>query len=121
MKGAYATSFYRFVAMFVIMNKKSKIKDDKPDLYDVLKDNPRWAEEEKKSNNSAVKKDIPPKIKEDEKNISDISKVPKSSGKVENFLFEDEKSELAEENKSEFRSVDFLNKKNEETERKNKE
>ena len=121
MKGAYATSFYRFVAMFVIMNKKSKNKDDKPDLYDVLKDNPRWAEEEKKSNNSAVKKDIPPIIKEDEKNISDISKVPKSSGKVENFLFEDEKSELAEENKSEFSSVDFLNKKNEETERKNKE
>ena len=51
--------------MFVIMNKKSKYKDDKPDLYDVLKDNPRWAEEEKKSNNSAVKKDIPPIIKED--------------------------------------------------------
>lgn len=41
MKGAYATSFYRFVAMFVIMNKKNKNKDDKPDIYDVLKDNPR--------------------------------------------------------------------------------
>lgn len=123
MKGAYATSFYRFVAMFVIMNKKNKNKDDKPDIYDVLKDNPRWAEEEKKAENKSQsplqKVKIPSEIKEDEKNISDISQNPKSDSKVENFLFEDEKSELEEENKSEFNSVDFLNTKNKETEKKN--
>lgn len=125
MKGAYATSFYRFVAMFVIMNKKNKNKDDKPDIYDVLKDNPRWAEEEKKAENKSQsplqKVKIPSEIKEDEKNISDISQNPKSDSKVENFLFEDEKSELEEENKSEFNSVDFLNTKNKETEKKNQE
>lgn len=125
MKGAYATSFYRFVAMFVIMNKKNKNKDDKPDIYDVLKDNPRWAEEEKKEENKPKtplqKVKIPSEIKEDEKNISDISKTPKSDSKVENYLFEDEKSELEEENKSEFNSVDFLNTKNKETEKKNQE
>ena len=125
MKGAYATSFYRFVAMFVIMNKKNKNKDDKPDIYDVLKDNPRWAEEEKKVENKPQtplqKVKIPSEIKEDEKNISDISKTPKSDSKVENYLFEDEKSELEEENKSEFNSVDFLNTKNKETEKKNQE
>lgn len=125
MKGAYATSFYRFVAMFVIMNKKNKNKDDKPDIYDVLKDNPRWAEEEKKAENKSQsplqKVKIPSEIKEDEKNISDISQNPKSDSKVENFLFEDEKSELEEENKSEFNSVYFLNTKNKETEKKNQE
>ncbi|MCI5971261.1 MAG: trypsin-like peptidase domain-containing protein [Oscillospiraceae bacterium] len=107
------------------MNKKNKNKDDKPDIYDVLKDNPRWAEEEKKAENKSQsplqKVKIPSEIKEDEKNISDISQNPKSDSKVENFLFEDEKSELEEENKSEFNSVDFLNTKNKETEKKNQE
>lgn len=99
-----------------IMN--NRYKDDKDEIYDVLKDNPRWSEE-KAETGSNTAQSAP--IKESDSEISDVSAAEKGTG---DYLYEDKASELRAKNagagRDDMTSEEYLNEwQNEETLRKN--
>lgn len=110
-------------------NNKNINDNEKEEIYDVLKDNPRWSEEIENSKSSFKNKKnlsqnsaFPPED-DDEKNIVDITNSKANDdSRVSGFLFEDEKAELKEENRTEPNSEEYLKEwKNSDTEKRNQE
>lgn len=87
------------------------MKEEKEELYDVLKDNPRWksAQEKEADKQNNNQKNIPSEIKEEDNVISDVKNPVSSSDNVSQFLYDDEKSEIREENRQDFSSEEYLN------------